>query len=76
MGTDSKPEAWRTSAHGAWSTLDKGVAIETVPGQRGLHRITWPGGEELIEGHDAAVAFAHRKVAELETSAAGQTAAG
>jgi hypothetical protein len=40
MGTDSKPEAWRTSAHGAWSTLERGVAIETVPGERGLHRVT------------------------------------
>jgi hypothetical protein len=65
MQTESEPEAWQTSAHGAWATLDNGVAIETVPEQRGVHRVTWPGGEQNVEGHDAAVAFAHAKVAEL-----------
>jgi hypothetical protein len=71
MGTDSKPEAWQTSAHGPWSTLDNGVAIETVPGQRGMHRVTWP--IEVVSDYakgDKEVETAEKQVSRLIREAA------
>jgi hypothetical protein len=58
-------EPWQTNAHAPFLTVEGSDVSIWVAGN-GRYRITWPDGERIVEGFDAARLAAH-EIAESRT---------